>query len=191
MPRDFAHVPGGELWVFAYGSLMWRPGFDFAEKRLARVFGFHRSLCISSHHHRGTPERPGLALGLDRGGCCWGLALRATAATAEAALAYLWEREMIGQVYRPLALTVYDPAGSAFGSALAFVVRRSHPQYCGGLSDAEAAERLRICRGTSGGNLEYLAETVQGLERIGVPDRHLTRLLRLATAGAGIEAETA
>lgn len=183
MPRDFVHHPGGDLWVFAYGSLMWRPGFAFAEKRLVRIFGFHRSLCISSHHYRGTPERPGLVLGLDRGGCCWGLALRAPAEQAEAVLAYLWEREMITQAYRPLELNLYDPAGTVAASGLAFVARRDHDQYCGGLSDARIVDRVRRACGDAGSNLDYLSETVQGLERLGAPDRRLARLARLAAEG--------
>src|SRR4051812_49632753 len=84
-----------DLWVFGYGSLMWRPGFPFVERRLAHLHGYHRSLCVVSHVHRGTPEKPGLVLGLDRGGRCLGVAFRVAAAEADSTVEYLREREQV------------------------------------------------------------------------------------------------
>lgn len=182
MPRDYAFAPGRDLWVFGYGSLMWSPGFSVAEKRVVRVFGFHRSLCISSHRYRGTPERPGLVLGLEPGGCCWGAALRADAAQAPEVLAYLWEREMITQAYRPLELAAYGGGGSAAIRVLAFVAKPDHPQYAGGLDERAAAARVAACRGECGPNIDYVAQTVAHLTEIGVADRRLARVLRLAAA---------
>lgn len=178
MPRNYTLAPGRDLWVFGYGSLMWSPGFPVAEKRVVRIYGFHRSLCISSHRYRGTPERPGLVLGLEAGGCCWGAALRADAAHAPAALAYLWEREMNTQAYRPLELAAYG-GGDAL-QVLAFVAKPGHPQYAGRLDERAAAARVAACRGECGANLDYVAETVAHLQQMGAPDRRLTRILRLA-----------
>src|SRR6201995_4229898 len=93
-----------DLWVFGYGSLIWRPGFSFAERRIATIHGYHRSLCIYSHVHRGTPERPGLVLGLDRGGACAGVAFRVAAARRVETLGYLRERELVTSVYREALL---------------------------------------------------------------------------------------
>lgn len=184
MPREYALPPGRDLWVFGYGSLMWSPGFPVAEMRVVRIFGFHRSLCISSHRYRGTPERPGLVLGLEPGGCCWGAALRAEASQAPAALAYLWEREMNTQAYRPLELAAYNAdagAGAAF-PVLAFVAKPGHPQYAGRLDERAAAARVAACRGECGANLDYVAQTVTHLQALGAPDRRLARILRLAAA---------
>lgn len=190
MPRDFAHSPGRDLWVFGYGSLMWSPGFPVAEKRVVRIFGFHRSLCISSHRYRGTPEQPGLVLGLEPGGCCWGAALRADAAQAPAALAYLWEREMNTQAYRPLELAAYGDGGAAI-RVLAFVAKPGHPQYAGRLDERAVAARVAACRGECGPNFDYIAQTVAHLQDLGAPDRRLTRVLRLAAQVRAAQARTA
>lgn len=182
MPREYALLPGRDLWVFGYGSLMWSPGFPVAEKRVVRIFGFHRSLCISSHRYRGTPERPGLVLGLEPGGCCWGAALRAEAAEAPAVMAYLWEREMMTQAYRPLELAAHGGGGDGAIPVLAFVAKPGHPQYAGRLDERAAAARVASCRGECGANLDYVAQTVTQLQALGAPDRRLARILRLAAA---------
>ena len=103
---DIAVDPGSDLWVFGYGSLMWNPGFPFAERHAATLPGYHRSFCVASHRYRGTPERPGLVLGLDRGGSCRGIVFRVAAADVPVALDYLWEREMDNRVYLPKLLQV-------------------------------------------------------------------------------------
>jgi len=168
--------PAGELWVFAYGSLMWDPGFPHDEARHARLHGYHRALCVWSWRYRGTPARPGLVLGLDRGGCCTGIAYHVPPGACRDALAYLAERELQGGVYLPL----YRPvrlAGGVAVEALAFVVRRDHPQYAGQLSTERAARTVRGASGRRGPNVDYVANTVTHLERMGMPCRRLRRVL--------------
>jgi cation transport protein ChaC len=166
-----------ELWVFGYGSLMWRPGFAFEEQAPAALIGAHRSLCVYSFHHRGTPERPGLVLGLDAGGACRGVAYRVAAAQREATLAYLREREQVTDVY----LEVFRPISLLDGSgreleALCYLIDRRHPQYAGRLS-IEAQARL-VCgaHGLSGDNVEYVLNTVRHLEEAGIHDVELIAL---------------
>ena len=128
----------GDLWVFGYGSLMWRPGFEFIEQVPARLIGEHRALCVYSFVHRGTPEKPGLVLGLDRGGACRGIAFRVAAKHRAATVAYLRAREQITSVYREVMRSVWlenEPRQRV--SALAYVVDRGHVQYAGRLSLAE------------------------------------------------------
>src|SRR6185312_12087302 len=123
------------LWVFGYGSLIWKPGFEFVEQRPARLIGEHRSLCIYSMVHRGTPEEPGLVLGLDRGGACQGMAYRVSHNNRNAIVAYLREREQATSVYREVLRSVWLEGGTRERvSALAYVVDRGHVQYAGRLS---------------------------------------------------------
>jgi glutathione-specific gamma-glutamylcyclotransferase len=163
-----------DLWVFAYGSLMWRPGFPFVERVPARLFGAHRALCVLSHVHRGTPERPGLVLGLDRGGTCRGIAYRTTASERPETLAYLRSREQVTGVYResirPLVL-LGTPERRV--RALCYVVDRAHPQYAGALDLASQLHHVRQGHGMSGANRDYVLSTVKALEALGLCDRHL------------------
>src|SRR5207253_9693294 len=133
-----AEFSPGDLWVFGYGSLMWRPGFEFIERIPARLIGEHRALCVYSFVHRGTPEKPGLVLGLDRGGACRGVAFRVAGKNRDSTIAYLREREQVSSVYREVTRSLWlenDPRQRV--SALAYVVDRSHVQYAGRLSIAE------------------------------------------------------
>jgi cation transport protein ChaC len=164
------------MWVFAYGSLMWRPDFSYVEAVPARLHGWHRSLCILSTHWRGTPERPGLVLGLDRGGSCLGRAFRVAAAEAEAVRTALHDREMIANVYEPRFLPVRRGDGSRM-AAYAFVVVRSHRQYWRGGVD-EAAALVRQGSGSAGSSRDYLANTVDHLDALGIREGALHRLLR-------------
>ena len=154
-------VAARDLWIFAYGSLMWDPGFAYRETVPAVLHGRHRRFCVYCHGHRGTPERPGLVLGLDRGGACKGLAYRVRAVDAPRALAYLWDREMQSQVYRLEELSVRLPRGRA--KALAFVVDRRHPNYAGALSLAETARLIHQGVGRRGTARHYLERTVREL----------------------------
>lgn len=174
--------PHGDLWVFGYGSLMWKPGFEFIEKRKARLIGEHRSLCIYSFVHRGTPEKPGLVLGLDRGGACQGMAFRVAEAKRKATVAYLREREQATSVYREVLRSVWlDGDARERVSALAYVADRGHDQYAGRLAVDEQIRLIRQGHGNAGPNRDYVLSTVEALEAHGYRDKplhHLASLLR-------------
>lgn len=169
-----------DLWVFGYGSLIWRPGFDFAERRLARLSGWRRGFCMTSIHYRGTPEAPGLVLALDRApkATCEGLAFRVEAGQAASVLAYLRERELVSSAYDEARLPVSLDDGRDV-EALAYVVNRDHAQYAGDLSLEEQADVIGRAEGSSGRNLDYLLYTVEGLTALGVHDEELSELASL------------
>lgn len=178
---DIAVTPGADLWVFGYGSLMWNPGFAFVERHAATLGGYHRRFCVASHRYRGTPERPGLVLGLDRGGSCRGIVFRVAANAVPAALDYLWEREMDNRVYRPRMLRVRlrdgaSAEGEGAVEACCFIVDRAHRQYCGCMDAADMVARIAGCCGARGPNVEYLANTVAHLDQLGIRDVALHRL---------------
>jgi cation transport protein ChaC len=166
----------GDLWVFGYGSLMWRPGFEYEECRPALVHGYHRSLCIFSHVHRGTPEKPGLVLGLDRGGACRGLAFRVRASQREATLNYLREREQVTSVYVEAWLTARLQPDRVV-RAVAYVVDPNHPQYAGRLPHHELVRLVRQGHGMSGDNVEYIRSTFEHLTVAGVNDPDLAAIV--------------
>ncbi len=161
-------------WVFGYGSLMWRPGFDYLQKRPAKLLGAHRALCVYSHVHRGTPEQPGLVLGLDRGGACRGIAFRIASDSREAVARYLRAREQVTSVYRETVRPVVLLGGAEERSkALCYLVDRSHPQYAGKLSNERLLELVRQGHGRSGANPDYVLATVKELETLGIRDATL------------------
>jgi cation transport protein ChaC len=166
-----------DFWVFGYGSLMWNPGFPFIVRKQAILHGFHRSLCLYSHMYRGTPERPGLVLGLDRGGACHGVAFQVAPDEWEKTLAYLRAREQVTMMYRelirPLRLT--RETGDTV-SALMFVVDRNHPQYAGRLDHAALMRLVLQGHGQSGSCRDYVLNTVAHLRELGIHDRPLERL---------------
>ena len=167
----------GDLWVFGYGSLMWRPGFDFVEQAPARLIGEHRALCVFSWDHRGTPEKPGLVLGLDRGGACRGIAFKVEAAKRAATIAYLREREQTTGVYHEVMRSVWlDNNARERVSALAYVVDRGHVQYAGRLSLAEQLHFVKQGHGRSGANRDYVLSTVKAIEAEGFSDPQLHQL---------------
>jgi cation transport protein ChaC len=174
----------GDFWVFGYGSLMWRPDFNHVEARTARAHGYHRALCIYSIRFRGSPGRPGLVFGLDRGGSCRGCAYRVATENVDEVIAYLDDREMLNKVYVPKYLKVRLDDGRRV-SAYGFVARRDHRQYAGKLPVARAAELIRQGRGPHGSGLEYVANTVRHLDDIGIHDDFLHRVLAAARAGRG------
>src|SRR5713101_463315 len=160
--------PQGELWVFGYGSLMWRPGFEFIEQVPARLIGEHRALCVYSFDHRGTPEKPGLVLGLDRGGACRGVAFRVASKLRGKTVEYLLSREQTTNVYREVLRSVWlgnEPRQRV--SALTYVVDRGHVQYAGRLSPAEQLRHVLQGHGQSGVNRDYVLATVKAIEAEG------------------------
>jgi cation transport protein ChaC len=167
----------GDLWVFGYGSLMWRPGFEFIERVPARLIGEHRALCVYSFVHRGTPEKPGLVLGLDRGGACRGVAFRVAEKNSAATIAYLREREQVTSVYREVKRSVWlENEARQRVSALVYVVDRGHVQYAGRLSQAEQLRHVLQGHGQSGVNRDYVLATVKAIESEGFRDSQLHRL---------------
>ena len=167
----------GDLWVFGYGSLMWRPGFAFVERVPARLIGAHRALCVYSFVHRGTPEKPGLVLGLDRGGACRGVAFRVAAKNRSEVVAYLRAREQVTSVYREVKRSVWleDDARQRV-SALAYVVDRGHVQYAGRLSLHDQLRHVLQGHGQSGNNRDYVLSTVKAIEAAGFRDAPLHQL---------------
>src|ERR1700757_1629298 len=166
-----------DLWVFGYGSLMWRPGFEFLEQIPARLVGEHRALCVYSFVHRGTPEKPGLVLGLDRGGACRGVAFRVAETKRAETVAYLRAREQVTSVYREVMRSVWlENAARERVSALAYVVDRGHVQYAGRLSLAEQLRFVRQGHGRSGNKRDYVLSTVAAIENQGFRDAQLHQL---------------
>ena len=176
-------LPGGDLWVFAYGSLMWNPDFPHVEARQALLRGYHRSFCIWSGRYRGTPQNPGLVLGLDRGGACRGIVYRVATVDVDEALRLLWVREMRRLTYRPRVVNVAHDA--AVVAALAFTADPRSASYAGRLTDAEAAARIAVSAGERGPNIDYLANTLRHLDELGVRDDRLHRIYAHARAHAG------
>src|SRR6202167_3694378 len=166
-----------DLWVFGYGSLMWRPGFEFIEQVPARLIGEHRALCVYSFDHRGTPEKPGLVLGLDRGGACRGIAFRVAAARRYDTVDYLRGREQTTNVYREVMRSVWlENEARQRVSALAYVVDRGHVQYAGRLSLNEQLRFVQQGHGRSGNNRDYVLSTVKSIEAQGFRDPQLHQL---------------
>ena len=176
MPTD-AMTQQSEFWVFAYGSLIWKPGCDCAERRLARLDGYQRRFSLKSEHYRGTPEAPGLVLGLDRieGESCIGVALRAHASEERQVRVYLAERELVSYAYFETLypLTFLDGEDGETCNAICYVLDRSHAQYIGPMPIAEQAQIIASAEGPAGPNIEYLTNTLEQLRAYGIHDQHL------------------
>lgn len=170
----------GDLWLFAYGSLIWNPAIEHVERRLATAHGYHRRFCLRSRLNRGTPERPGLVLGLDHGGSCRGMAYRIPAARAEAELRLLWRREMMLGSYVPRWL--HGDAQGQSVRVLGFVVNHRSSGYAPNLPDEAILEILACSSGRFGRGLDYLRQTAAGLQASGIRDRYIARLDKLAMA---------
>ncbi|WP_293860407.1 gamma-glutamylcyclotransferase [uncultured Alsobacter sp.] len=177
----------GEIWVFGYGSLMWNPGFPHVERMTATLHGFHRSLCVYSHVHRGTPDRPGLVLGLDRGGACRGVAFRVPAAEAEGALSYLRAREQVTSVYLETQVGLRLVDGRRV-TAVTYTVDRAHQQYARRLPQPELLRLVRQGFGVSGRNPDYIRATHAHLVELGIKDPTLDWLMLHMPDQAGDQA---
>ena len=197
--RRLSPPPGEDFWIFAYGSLMWNPGFAFLESHPALVRGYHRAFCVESTHYRGTRERPGLVLGLDRGGACRGRAYKVCRTQGKTVTDYLHEREMLSGIYEPrwLKATLLPAVGSPMEvpqaqaappprvvKAAAYVVDRRHEGYRR-LPSGQMVERILQGSGSNGTNVAYLENTVRHLDELGVADCPLHDLLRLVATRRG------
>ena len=165
-----------KFWVFGYGSLMWRPGFDFVECQPALIRGYHRRLCVASFVHRGTPENPGLVLGLDRGGSCHGMAYRVEAAARDETLAYLRAREQVTSVYVEATKTIKLLRTGRTVEAITYLVDRSHRQYAGALAISELVRLVRQGQGESGHCIDYVRSTLKHLREMEIHDARLEEL---------------
>lgn len=164
-----ASLHGNDFWVFGYGSLMWRPGFPVAEARSAKIVGFHRKLCIYSHQYRGTPEKPGLVLGLEQGGFCVGLAMKVLASDSINVLDYLRAREMISDVYfERLAPIEFDDGEQT--QALTYIANPKNPQYVCGLSRDDELRYVQQGSGSVGPNADYVINTCRHLRDMGIEE---------------------
>ncbi|MFQ5954693.1 MAG: gamma-glutamylcyclotransferase [Kiloniellales bacterium] len=175
-------APGQDAWVFGYGSLMWDPGFAHEEVQPALLYAYHRAFCIYSHRYRGTPERPGLVLGLDCGGSCRGRAYRVAGDRAAETLEYLWDREMVSGVYLPRRVSVRLARGRV--ECWTFVADRNHVQYAGALGLEEQVGLILQGCGDNGRCRDYLANTVRHLDELGIEDGPLHRLMALVEASS-------
>lgn len=163
------------IWVFAYGSLMWNPAFHFAESTQATLYGYHRAFCLKTEIGRGNPDAPGLLLGLDRGGCCKGLAYRVHRDQVCEELDIIWSREMVADTYTPRWVTLNCATGKI--PAIGFVMERHNERYINGLSLNASAVMIAKASGALGPCSEYLENTVMALDEIGIGDGPLHRLL--------------
>jgi len=167
-----------DLWLFGYGSLIWKPEFDFTERRPARVHGWHRALKMWSRINRGTPANPGLVFGLLSGGCCQGIAFRIPQRDGLETLGRLWLREMVTGVYDPRWLDCTTSHGSV--KALAFTLSRRSPNFTGELDDARYRAIFASATGRYGTSIDYARQTLLELKRHNIHDAALARLVRLA-----------
>ncbi len=174
----------GDVWFFAYGSLMWDPGFAPVEVLSARLYGFHRKFCVWSRRYRGTAAAPGLVLGLDRGGSCQGRVLKVAERDRGHVFEYIAEREMPEEIYSCRRVRLSAPGRRLGGYTL--VVNHDNDLYAGGLSEAEIAGTIVRSAGERGRNRDYLANTVAHLDALGIGDGPMHRLLAVVESEAGL-----
>jgi cation transport protein ChaC len=168
------------VWVFGYGSLIWNPAFHFTDRLVGRIFGHHRRFCLWTHLGRGCPERPGLVLGLERGGSCQGVAFRIEAHAALEELMIVWRREMLSGAYLPRWVEVHTARGRV--PAIAFVINPAHERYASVLADEDVARAIATASGFLGACADYLVNTVDHLAELGIHDRPLERLRQQVVA---------
>lgn len=176
--------PGDDVWVYGYGSLIWRPEFDFVERRLATLHGHHRALCLWSRVNRGTPECPGLVFGLDRGGSCRGVVYRLASEQVENYFPSLWDREMSTGAYLPRWLKCSTQEGPV--RALVFVMNRDNPAYIRALPEDELVAVVRRASGRYGPCTEYVVQTAQALRAAGIHDARLEAIAKVLEADSRV-----
>jgi cation transport protein ChaC len=167
---------GQGVWLFAYGSLIWNPMIHYVESRFARIEGWRRSFCLSAVVGRGTPDQPGLFLGLDSGGQCEGVAYRIAEDTLLEEIAVVWAREMPSGAYIPKWVPLHDQDGHVFGSGIAFTINPAGPHYMATLPEADAVQRLATAHGVLGSASDYLFQTQAGLCQMGIEDPMVDQL---------------
>ena len=174
--------PDGDIWVFAYGSLIWHPNFEYVEKCTANLYGYHRALCIYSVEYRGTHDLPGLVFGLDSGGLCQGMAFRVLGKDAVSVIRSLDEREMVTGVYCPtwadINLYSNDQTEPTKTKAYIFVADTNHTQYAGKLSDDETVRLVQQGHGKAGPCIDYLQNTLDHLIKLGIDDPSLAGIVK-------------
>ena len=166
---------GQAVWVFGYGSLMWNPAFHVAQTARARIYGYHRAFCLSLTFGRGSPEKPGLMLGLESGGSCVGMAHKIAPKNVSSELEILWMREMLGGTYIPKWLNAELPNGKK-QRVLTFIANKSHLRYIGTQPFKKSAKRIATSEGYLGDNRTYLYNTIEGMDELGIGDGSLHRL---------------
>lgn len=174
--------PGQDVWIYGYGSLIWRPEFDYEERRLANLRGHHRALCLWSRVNRGTPECPGLVFGLDRGGSCRGVVYRLAGAQVPQFFPALWDREMSTGAYLPRWLKCSTDQGDV--KALVFVMNRANPAYISALPEEELVAIVRRATGRYGACIDYVVETARALRGAGIRDSRLESIAALLEASS-------
>jgi cation transport protein ChaC len=169
-----ATAPSKDIWVFGYGSLIWNPAFHFTERRIGTVHGWHRRFCLWTTLGRGSPDCPGLMLGLDRGGSCRGVVLRIEPEHVESETDVLWRREMVSNAYVPTWVRAATDKGEV--AAIAFTINRAHERYAQKMSEEQAADIIARAAGRIGPCRDYLLNTVDHLDQLGIHDRAMRRL---------------
>lgn len=170
----------GPVWLFGYASLLWNPCIHVAERRTGRVFGKRRALCLWTPIGRGTAKRPGLVMGLERGGSCYGVALGVAPELARNELRLVWRREMLSGAYLPTWVRLKTDGGTLW--AIAFVMNPAHPRYAGKVPDEVVVETVAYAKGGLGSCFDYVASTLAHLQELGIRDPHLVKLCRAAAA---------
>lgn len=173
--KTIANRPSKDVWVFAYGSLMWNPAFHFEHSVRCRLYGYHRAFCLWTPIGRGSPDNPGLILGLEKGGSCNGMAFKVHDDKVEEELDVVWTREMPTGSYLPTWVKLITEDGPVH--AIAFVINPHQPRYACKLSVEQAATSIATATGYLGSSYEYLENTVTALESLGVGDRKLHQIL--------------
>jgi cation transport protein ChaC len=175
--------PTGDLWLFGYGSLIWNPAFHFAEQRKGRIRGWHRRFCLWTPLGRGSPEQPGLVLGLERGGACTGMVFRMAADQVASELDIVWRREMLSGAYKPRWVRVMTAEGPVH--AVTFTIDPANPRYAGRLDEDEIVRVVATAVGRLGPCTDYLFKTAKALAELGLEDRTLQRLKARVEARLG------
>lgn len=174
---------GDDFWLFAYGSLLWRPEFPFAERRIALVRGYHRRFCLWQWRHRGSNAAPNLMLALDSGGSCRGVAYRITGPNLRAKLRNVWHRELVGDGYRARWMTASTDDGPV--RLAGFAINRTSARFAGRLPERQVADTIAMARGHSGTGAEYLLNTAVSLEKLGLRDSMIWRMQKMVSGRLG------